>query len=362
MPIMNVHSAIRDYEVHVSDAFDFLDAFEKIPNRFYVIDCNVWKLYRDSIFSHLDPQLVMVLPIEEERKNLSTVMEVYDALMARSAKRNMTMISIGGGIIQDITGFAASTLYRGINWIFVPTTLLAQADSCIGSKTSLNYKNYKNLIGSFFPPNQIFLCPRFTNTLKNEDYFSGMGEVIKLHLMGGEVLARELISNLPALTGRDDPSALLSAIEKSLAVKLSYMQDDEFDTGKRNLLNFGHCFGHAVESTSEFAIPHGQAVIVGMLFANIVAKTRGLISTVLFHELQFQVLLPALTTRPTKSQLNTDAIFAAMQMDKKRTGDGLVLVMLTDGFAMCKIDDLSIEELKLANLELLSVLGEAQAE
>jgi len=359
MPIMNVHSAIRNYEVNISDTFEFFEAFEKIQNRFYVIDSNVWKLYRDSIFSHLDPRLVMVLPIEEDRKNLNTVMEIYDALMARSAKRNMTMISIGGGIVQDITGFAASTLYRGINWIFVPTTLLAQADSCIGSKTSLNYKNYKNLIGSFFPPNQIFLCPRFTNTLKAEDYFSGMGEVIKLHLMGGKILARELMSSLPALTGRADPSALLSAIEQSLAVKLSYMQDDEFDTGRRNLLNFGHCFGHAVESTSEFAIPHGQAVIVGMLFANIVAKARGLMSLDLFHELQFKVLLPALTKRPTQSQLNTEQIMAAMQMDKKRTGEGLVLVMLTEGFEMCKVEDMGFAELTSAKQELLSTLAKA---
>ncbi|NCP72642.1 AroB-related putative sugar phosphate phospholyase (cyclizing) [Shewanella vesiculosa] len=359
MSVIRVHSAIRDYEVHLSESFDFLDAFEKIPNRFYVIDSNVWKLYRDSLFAYLNPQLVLVLPIEEERKNLSTVMEVYDALMARSAKRNMTMISIGGGIVQDITGFSASTLYRGINWIFVPSTLLAQADSCIGSKTSLNYKNYKNLIGSFFPPNQIYLCPKFTKTLKDKDYFSGMGEVIKLHLMGGEVLARELMSNLPALTARDNPTALLSAIEKSLAVKLSYMQDDEFDTGKRNLLNFGHCFGHAVESTSEFAIPHGQAVIVGMIFANIVAKARGLMSLDLFHELQFKVLLPALTTRPTQSQLNTEQIMAAMQMDKKRTGEGLVLIMLTEGFEMCKVEDMGFAELTSANQELLSTLAKA---
>jgi 3-dehydroquinate synthase len=239
----------------------------------------------------------------------------------------------------------------------VPTTLLAQSDSCIGSKTSLNYKKYKNLIGSFFPPNQIFLCPRFTDTLKSEDYFSGMGEVIKLHLMGGELLARDLMSCLPLLNSRASPTMLLAAIKKSLTVKLSYMEDDEFDTGRRNLLNFGHCFGHAVESTSEFAIPHGQAVIVGMLFANIVAKTRGLMSLNLFHELQFKVLLPALTTRPTLSQLNTEQILAAMQMDKKRTGEGLVLVMLTDGFEMCKIEDMGFAELASANLELLSALA-----
>jgi len=357
MPVINVHSAIRDYAVHFSDGFDFLAAFEKIPNRFYVIDSNVWQLYRDSQFSHLDPQLVMVLPIEEERKNLDTVMEVYDALMARSAKRNMTMISIGGGIVQDITGFAASTLYRGINWIFVPTTLLAQADSCIGSKTSLNYKSYKNLIGSFFPPNQIFLCPRFTGTLKSEDYFSGLGEVIKLHLMGGEAKAQELMAAMPALTGRKDPGALLAAIERSLAVKLSYMQDDEFDTGKRNLLNYGHCFGHAVESTSDFAIPHGQAVVIGMMFANIAARNRGQLNGDLFTHLHDKVLMPALMSRPGKSHLDTDTVFAAMKMDKKRTGEGLVLVMLTNGYEMSKIEDLTYAELAAANQELQKLVG-----
>lgn len=357
MQVIKVHSAIRDYEVNFSDTFDFLGAFEMIQNRFYVIDSNVWNLYRDTQFSHLDPKLVMVLPIEEDRKNLDTVMEVYDALMARSAKRNMTMISIGGGIVQDITGFAASTLYRGINWIFVPTTLLAQADSCIGSKTSLNYKSYKNLIGSFFPPNQIYLCPRFTGTLKSEDYFSGLGEVIKLHLMGGEKLARELMSSLPALAKRAEPAALLSAIERSLAVKLSYMQDDEFDTGKRNLLNYGHCFGHAVESTSEFAIPHGQAVVIGMMFANIVAKNRGLLNTDLFGQIHNQTLLPALVSKPGKSQLDTDSVFAAMKMDKKRTGEGLVLIMLADGFEMSKIDNLTYAELAAANQELQKLIG-----
>ena len=356
MPVIKVHSAIRDYEVNFSGEFDFLAELETIPNRFYVIDSNVWELYRDSQFSNLNHQLVMVLPIEEDRKNLGTVMEVYDALMARSAKRNMTMISIGGGIVQDITGFAASTLYRGINWIFVPTTLLAQADSCIGSKTSLNYKKYKNLIGTFFPPNKIFLCPRFTNTLKDEDYFSGLGEVIKLHLMGGEKLAKELMVNLPILTGRNDPSSLLTAIEKSLAVKLSYMQDDEFDTGKRNLLNYGHCFGHAVESTTGFSVPHGQAVIIGMMFANIVAKNRGLLSTDMFKEIHSQVLLPALVSLPSKMQLDTDTLFAAMKMDKKRTGDGLVMVMLVNGYEMCKIENLVYEELDKANQELKMLL------
>lgn len=357
MQVIKVHSAIRDYEVNFLDSFDFLAAFENIPNRFYVIDSNVWNLYHESLFSRLDTKLVMVLPIEEDRKSLYTVMEVYDALMSRAAKRNMTLISIGGGIVQDITGFAASTLYRGINWIFVPTTLLAQADSCIGSKTSLNYKKYKNLVGSFFPPNQIFLNPAFTRTLKQEDFFSGLGEMVKLHLMGGEQLAHQLIAFLPALNKREDDRALLTAIMKSLEVKISFMKDDEFDNGKRNMLNFGHCFGHAIESTSSFAIPHGQAVVIGMMFANIVAKNRRLLSFDLFEQLHQQLLKPTLISYPSKHHLDTDAIFAAMKMDKKRTGDSLVLIMLVEGYNMLKVDDLVYEELAAANRELQQILG-----
>ena len=201
------------------------------------------------------------------------------------------------------------------------------------------------------------LSPGFTKTLKNEDYFSGLGEVVKLHLMGGAQLAHELMLSLSILTGRENAAALLSAIEKSLAVKLSYMRDDEFDTGKRNLLNFGHCFGHAVESTSAFAIPHGQAVIIGMMFANVVAKSRGLMSATLFEQLQRQVLKPALSAQPAKGQLDTDAVFAAMKMDKKRTGDGLVLIMLIDGFEMIKIDDLTYDDLDTSNHELQKLIG-----
>lgn len=357
MQVIKVHSAIRDYEVNFFDSFNFLTAFEEIPTRFYVIDSNVWNLYHESLFFRLDPQLVMVLPIEEDRKNLFTVMEVYDALMSRAAKRNMTLIAIGGGIVQDITGFAASTLYRGINWIFVPTTLLAQADSCVGSKTSLNYKSYKNLVGSFFPPNQIFLCPGFTRTLRQEDFFSGLGEVVKLHLMGGEGLAHQLIATLPILARREDDAVLLTTIKESLEVKLSYMQGDEFDNGKRNLLNFGHCFGHAIESTSSFAIPHGQAVVIGMMFANIVAKNRRMMGRGLFEHLHQQVLKPTLMSYPSERHLDIVAIFEAMKMDKKRTGEGLVLIMLVDGYNMLKVNDFAYDELAAASRELQQILG-----
>jgi len=353
--IINIKSAIRNYTVHFSETTDFLNDLEEIKQRFYVIDSNVWEIYSSKLFADIDKTRVMVLPIHEERKNIDTVMEVYDAIMSCSAKRNLTLVSIGGGITQDITGFVASTLYRGLKWIFIPTTLLAQADSCIGSKTSLNYKNYKNLVGTFYPPNEVYLTPLFLNTLQGHDFYSGLGEVVKLHLMGGKNCVYFLSQNMDKIVERD-PQYLLQAISNSLKVKLSYLEDDEFDMGKRNLLNFGHCFGHALETTSKFTIPHGQAVLIGILFANIVSRNRGLLTPEVFDELRQNLLEPNIMIRPTKTDMDVDSIYTAMKMDKKRTNEGLVLVMMFGDYGMCKVEDMSYNELEQANAELIKLM------
>ena len=355
MQVINVKSALRDYQVKITESIDFMRDLEAINDRFYVIDSNVWGLYRQQIFQDIDPSKVMVLPIHENRKNLTTVMEIYDELMLRAAKRNMTLISIGGGIIRDITGYAASTLYRGLNWIYVPTTLLAQADSCIGSKTSLNYKNYKNLVGTFFPPNSIYLSPSFLKTLREEDFCSGLGEVIKLHLIGGAEHVKTLLGRIDQICRRE-PSALLDAITGSLNIKLGYL-DDEFDAGKRNLLNFGHCFGHALEATSNFDIPHGQAVMIGIVFANVVAKNRGLMSKRFFTNLNEEVLLRNIVSRPTADTLDLERIYSTMKMDKKRIGDGLTLIMQCDGYGMIKITDLDYSEMCKSVSELKKIIS-----
>lgn len=356
MQMIEIGSNIKNYSVRFLEDNAYIDRLAHLGSKMFVIDHNVWDLYRDRCFAQLDLNEVFILPVEEERKNLEGVLGIYDALMARAAKRNMTLISIGGGITQDVTGFAASTLYRGINWIFLPTTLLAQADSCIGSKTSLNYRGYKNLIGTFYPPTEIYIDPNFLSTLSRQDFYSGVGEVVKLHLMGGAPSFDQMRNTMPAIEKRE-PVTLLNAVRKSLEIKLSYISGDEFDTGRRNLLNFGHCFGHALESTSDFEIPHGQAVLIGILFANIIAKKRRLLSDETFHLVNKAVVLPAIVAKPTATQLETNKIEAAMKMDKKRVGDGLVLILMADGYKMLKISDLSPRELADGIDELRSVLN-----
>jgi len=308
-----------------------------------VVDENVWRLYSETCLHELGRTDVIIQPVSEEQKTLSSVQKLYDQLMERSAKRNMTLISIGGGIVQDITGFVVSTLYRGINWVFVPTTLLAQADSCIGGKTSLNYKGYKNLIGTFYPPSEIFICTTFLKTLADVDFFSGLGEVVKLHILGGEKKAKESIALLPRILKRE-PNALLQGVRNSLEIKHAYIAEDEFDLGRRNLLNYGHCFGHALETASNFKIPHGQAVILGMILANKVALRRRVLSESSERWLLKKLLFPSLKIYPNLSQFNKHTVVEAMKKDKKRTGEDLALIMLKDGYEMESVKNLTATE------------------
>lgn len=308
-----------------------------------VVDENVWKYHAEGCLSSLEKSDVIILPIAEEQKCLDSVLGLYEKMIERSAKRNMTIVTIGGGIAQDITGFMASTLYRGINWIFIPTTLLAQADSCIGSKTSLNYKDYKNLIGTFYPPSKIYIYPPFLETQNDYDYFSGLGEVAKLYLMGGESKICQLIDKLPSLISKDTDT-LLTVVQDCLLIKKSFIEGDEFDAGRRNLLNFGHCFGHAIESATDFAIPHGQAVALGMLLANSVSKNRGLLSPEQESFLAESLLWPVIKIPPDALNFDNVRVAEAMKKDKKRTGSKLALVMITDNYQVIKVDDLSKEE------------------
>lgn len=353
--MIKIASKLRDYEVHFTDSLDFLRRLDALPHGRFIIDENVWRLHQDKALAAIDRRRVTVLPIHEEQKNLETVMGLYDSLTASSAKRNMTLIAIGGGIAQDLTGFAASTLYRGVRWAYVPTTLLAQADSCIGGKTSLNFRGFKNLLGTFYPPHEVHINTLFLSTLSKLDYYSGLGEVIKLHLMGGPETTRTLFAEQPGLRRRE-AAALLRAIRTSLAVKQSFFEDDEFDLGRRNMLNFGHCFGHALESTSAFEIPHGQAVLIGIIFANIVAQGRRLMSPAAAAGLA-EKILGSVVTRPKPEQLAPERILEAMRKDKKRTGEGLVLIMMSEDHSMVKVDDLRPEELAAATRDLAKTLG-----
>jgi 3-dehydroquinate synthase len=335
-------SRIRDYDVTFEPDAVFLERLAASGDRVLIVDEGAWRHHRAGCLSSFDPVETIVLPVSEDLKTLDSVTGLYDRLTERAAKRNITVVSVGGGITQDITGFAASTLYRGVNWVFVPTTLLAQADSCIGSKTSLNYRHYKNLLGTFYPPASVHIYAPFLTTQAQTDYMSGLGEVVKLHVMGGRATADTYLATLPALIARD-PATLLTAVQASLAIKVSYVEGDEFDTGRRNLLNFGHCFGHAIESATSFGVPHGQAVVLGMILAGMVARSRGSLSADTERYL-LDLFVPSLAPSLSLAGMDDAAVVDAMKQDKKRVGAGLAVVMATDGLEMIKAVDVTEDE------------------
>jgi len=346
-----IKSSIRNYELKFAETSEFLKELIDNPEHIFIIDSTVWELYKDCLLEKTPLERTIIQPICEEIKNLEAVGKLYDHLIDLQAKRNITLIVIGGGILQDICGYTASTLYRGINWIFVPTTLLAQADSCIGSKTSLNYRKYKNLIGTFYPPSKIYVYSKFLFTLSDLDYYSGLGEVVKLYIMAGREKSEELRRILPLLKEKD-PNLLSKVIEESLFIKKCYIEEDEFDKGKRNLLNFGHCFGHAIETLSDYSIPHGQAVIIGMILANLVARDRGLLSCQLHEYIYNELLRPSLYSYEKKFAFDPNNLIQAMKKDKKRTGINLALIMMDEKFNFIRVNDLTEQEVQKAISEL----------
>ena len=339
----SVKSRLGDYGVVFAEPADYIQRLAAEPNSVFVVDENVWALHKDAALKPLAACRPIILPISEEAKSLVSVQMLYDRIVEFTPKKNMRLVSIGGGITQDITGFVASTLYRGIKWTFIPTTLLAQADSCIGGKTSLNYKAFKNLVGTFYPPSEIYISAGCLATLKDGDYLSGLGEIAKLCIIGGEADAKNFAASADRLLKRDF-GALLPLLRRSLEIKKGYIEEDEFDSGRRNILNFGHCFGHAIESATDFAVPHGTAVVYGILLANIAARLRGGLSADTEIFMRDKMLLPLLPAGTLKGGVDKCAVLQGMKKDKKRTGTNLALVMAMDGFIMSRVNDLEETE------------------
>ncbi len=351
---VEIKSKLKNYQANFVSNTNFLVDLIQTKNSLFVIDKNLWNLHKDNSLEALQDVSKIILEVDEDRKNLETVQNLYDEIIKLSPKKNLVLISIGGGILQDITGFVASTLYRGVKWIFIPSTLLAQDDSCIGAKTSLNYKNYKNLIGTFFPPTEIYIYSGFLKTQKIEDFASGVGEMAKLHLISGEADTKSFESSIDHIFERDE-KVLLQNIKRCLAIKKSFIEEDEFDEGRRNLLNYGHCFGHAIESSTNFAVPHGQAVVLGMILANLVAKSKSLLSSEVEKYIREKVLNPIIKVDLSGIKFDQKKIIEAMGHDKKNTGSGLALILMNSKYEFSRISDLTRQE-ALEALEIFEKL------
>src|SRR3989338_9833953 len=349
MEELKIKSKVRDFKIRFTNNFNFINVFLSYPYYVVIVGSVVYKIYKKKIFDKFPRKNLIVLKLDEKRKTLESVNKIYDKLLSTSAKKNLTIISFGGGINQDVVGFAASTLYRGINWIFVPTTLLAMADSAIGLKTSLNYKSYKNVLGTFYPPSKIYINLNFVDTLEKKDYYSGVGEIVNFLLMEDHAFdnLKKIKSIVAKLTNSPSNSFLTNIVKRSIKLKLSYMEGDEFDMGRRNLLNYGHELGHALESASGFAVPHGIGVLIGIIFANLVSHKRGWLTKEKYEFINREIILNNL--QPDVIKLNwkffqEKKILENMKKDKKRVSESLPLVLPDKKSKLTKITDFSFSE------------------
>jgi 3-dehydroquinate synthase len=340
---LRIRSRVRDYDVEFDDSGGWAQALAGIDRAFVIVDENVLRLHGDGVLAPFGSGPIAVLTATEDHKTFEAVARLCDQAIERSAKRSVVLVSIGGGITQDVTGFMASVLYRGVGWVYVPTTLLAMGDSCIGGKTSLNFGSRKNLLGTIYPPERIIIHTPFVSTLSGSDFASGMGEIVKLHMFGGPGAVEDVREALPKAMVRE-PETVRRAIRTSLEIKRVFIEEDELDRGRRNLLNYGHCFGHALESATNFAIPHGLAVVIGMRLADLVARRRGMLSEGEATDRCLALYLPVVNAWPRLDAAMRDAVVGAMAYDKKRTGSGLAVVVLGDRLTPAQLADVTVDE------------------
>ncbi len=341
---MKIHASIKDYQVHFGQDFEFIRGLEWQTGMYLVIDQQVYELYQE-LFAGFDRDNIYLLDAVEEQKTIETALDLCAHMTTLPTKRNSHLIAVGGGITQDITGFAANILYRGIHWTLIPTTLLASCDSCIGGKTSLNYKQYKNLLGTFFPPDDIFIYPEFFQTLSEKDFYSGLGEVVKFNIMRGPDYLRKLEEDLPKLLTRDEET-VREYVRTSLEFKKGFIEADEFDRGKRILLNFAHTFGHAIEAITKYEIPHGAAVAIGTLMANDIAANRGYISVE--QKQRMETLIKEMVSGYVLGEdFCLEQVVYAMKKDKKQRDRQLTVVLFQDeNLELAVFHDLEQEELQ----------------
>ena len=358
---ITVRSRLGDYPALIYESPEFLNELALIPNGVLVADRRVYELYRGMWTDAFGDRPVFLFEAEETGKTLDGASKLYEWLTGNfAAKRNLNLISFGGGITQDVTGFVASTLYRGIGWHFVPTTLLAQVDSCIGGKTSLNFRHLKNLLGTFYPPRKIYIWPGFCATLSELDLAGGWGEIIKFFLMEG--FEHDSISGVCARLRNCIGSGGVpswEAIRDCLNIKRSFMEEDEFDRGRRNLLNYGHCFGHALEAASDYHVPHGIAVNIGIMFANLAAVRRGTLTQSCCEAILREVNLPYLVQKQRPEDYDASALLENLKNDKKRTGTGLPLV-IPAGDGLLRLNDFTEAEFHAVLHDLKAILFAAE--
>jgi 3-dehydroquinate synthase len=283
-------------------------------NDFVVIDRNVYNLDKNCL-SKINSKYYFIFDANEDNKNMMSVLTIIDLLFDIKFNKKNKLLVIGGGITQDVTGFVCAIYKRGLKWLLIPTTLLSMTDSCIGGKVGVN-RISKNMLALFYAPNRVIVSDYFLKSLKHDDIISGVGEALKLSLIGGVDTYQYFQENYNVLN-------YINLIKMSTSVKKLVIEYDELESNERRVLNYGHTFGHALEYASNYFIPHGIAVVFGMYIINKLFYQNK------YEELN-QIMINMIPEKFKNINTSYEVFINSVLNDKKNDGDNVCFIILDE--------------------------------
>lgn len=334
MQTFEIHGQSGTSQILVGEVLANLPQYLPTGKVVIITDENVKRLYGDS-FSQYP---TITIGLGEGHKTLDTMAQIYAELIRLEVDRSSFIVAVGGGIVCDITGFAAATFMRGVPYGFVATTLLAQVDASVGGKNGVNFGGYKNMVGVFSQPRFVICDPHLLTSLPEAEVLCGLAEVIKHGAIADKELFGYLQENVQAALAVE-PAVMEHLVHQSVVIKAGVVNEDETEQGRRRILNFGHTIGHAVEKLS--GIPHGQAVSIGMIVAaRLSIRLKKLPAA---QVAALKALLQELGL-PTELTLPIDAVAQALRKDKKKSGSQIHYVLLEE-IGRAIVVDLDLDEL-----------------
>ncbi len=355
------------YPILFEENFDALsEAFQEYelsPAKICIVtDSNVEPLYAALVKKELEKVcntcMIYSFPAGEESKNLEVVQKLYAFLIENHFERKDMLVALGGGVVGDLTGFTAATYLRGISYVQIPTTLLAQVDSSIGGKTGVDFSQYKNMVGAFYMPKLVYMNLNTLSTLPERQFYAGMAEVLKSALIKDGMFYGWIINNLYEVYEKD-PEVIRLMVYNCCNIKRLVVEKDWAETGDRALLNFGHTIGHAIEKAKGFELLHGECVALGMVAASFIAYKRQLLTFDEYYEIR-DMFVP-FNLPITVEDIRPEEIVELTKSDKKME-DGKIKFILLKKIGKAFIDTTVTEEELIMGINEIYVSDEEKYE
>lgn len=330
-----IHGSSKDSNIIIGESIRNAGKYLPSDNVVIITDGNVYEKYHEL----MPAESVIKIGTGEKIKSLDTVRDILAELMEMGADRGTFILGIGGGIVCDIAGFAASIYLRGLRFGFISTTLLSQVDASVGGKNGVNFDGYKNMVGVFSQPDFVICDPDLLKTLPVKELLNGCAEIVKHGAIAGRDLFAYLEEHYKGIFDLDS-KVIEKVVYDSVIIKSEVVNRDEREKGERRKLNFGHTIGHALEKVT--GVAHGEAVSMGMVVATRLSEQKGLLTRE--DRIRIESLLANMKL-PTEISADPEKLFEAMTKDKKREGDSIHFVLL-NGIGEAVVEEMSVEELK----------------